>query len=67
MTRRRMLAATSGFEALVAGRAGAETPPLMTSSEGRNGTMDIIRNGSQPWSGFLPASSIGTERRPPPR
>jgi quercetin dioxygenase-like cupin family protein len=43
-----MLAATSDFAALVAGRAGAETPPLMTSSEGRNGTMDIIRNGSQP-------------------
>jgi quercetin dioxygenase-like cupin family protein len=48
MTRRRTLAATGGFAALVAGRADAETPLLMTSSERRNGTMDIIRNGSQP-------------------
>jgi quercetin dioxygenase-like cupin family protein len=45
MTRRHMLSATGGFAALAAGRAGAETDD---TKRRRNGTMDIIRNGSQP-------------------
>ena len=47
ITRRHMLAATGGFAGLAAGRAAAaQTPTVIT--QGRNGTMEITRAGSQP-------------------
>ena len=47
ITRRRMLAATGGLAALAAaGAAAAQTPTVTT--QGRNGTMQITRSGSQP-------------------
>ena len=47
ITRRRMLAATGGLAALAAAGAAAAQAPAVTT-QGRNGTMQITRNGSQP-------------------
>ncbi len=53
ITRRRMLVASGGLAAMAAAKPGAaETPTART--RGRNGTMEITRNGSQP-SGKGPA------------
>jgi quercetin dioxygenase-like cupin family protein len=47
ITRRKILAATGGFAGLAAARiAAAQTPTVAT--QGRNGTMQITRSGSQP-------------------
>jgi quercetin dioxygenase-like cupin family protein len=66
ITRRRMLAATSGLAALAtAGAAAAETSTLIVRINRRNGTMEIKRNGSQP-SGKGPAEYFtGTVRIDP--
>jgi quercetin dioxygenase-like cupin family protein len=46
-TRRRMLAATGGLAGLAATRAAAAQTPAVPT-QGRNGTMEIKRTGSQP-------------------
>ena len=47
INRRHMLAATGGLAALAAARTAAAQTPAVTS-QGRNGTMQITRGGSQP-------------------
>ena len=47
ITRRRMLAGAGGFAALAAAGAAAGQTPAVTT-QGRNGTMEIKRSGSQP-------------------
>jgi quercetin dioxygenase-like cupin family protein len=47
MTRRRMLAGTGGLAVLAAAQAAAAQTPSVTT-QGRNGTMQITRAGSQP-------------------
>ena len=47
ITRRRMLAATGGLAGLAAAQAAAAQTPAATT-QGRNGTMQITRSGSQP-------------------
>ena len=66
ITRRRMLAATSGLAALAtAGAAAAETSTLIVRINRRNGTMEIKRIGSTP-SGKGPADWFtGTVRIDP--
>jgi quercetin dioxygenase-like cupin family protein len=56
IARRRMLAATGGLAALAAAGSGPARAyqKLIASMEGRNGTMEIKRSGSQP-SGKGPA------------
>jgi quercetin dioxygenase-like cupin family protein len=52
VTRRHILAATGGLAGLAAAGAAAQAPNV--TAQGRNGTMQITRNGSQP-SGKGPA------------
>jgi len=65
LTRRRMLADTSGLLALLIGAAGAQTAAPHPSTERRNAAMEIKRNGSRPSSKGSSDYFTGTVRLDP--
>jgi quercetin dioxygenase-like cupin family protein len=65
ITRRDMLAATGGLAMAAAGPAAAETPALTVPTTRRNETMEIKRNGSQPFGKGPTEYFTGTVRIDP--